>query len=277
MESAILNNGSKMPYIGLGVFRLSDSKAAYDTVRLALENGYRHIDTARVYDNEDTVGQAIIDSGVPREEIFLTTKLWNDDVRANRVQDAFEESLKRLKTDYVDLYLVHWPVKGLYVSVWKEMEKIYATGKAKAIGVSNYLEHHLDELLAEATIIPAVDQIELHPYLNQKDLVQYLQNKQIVPEAWSPFCARKNNLLDEPVLKGIAQKYSKTTAQIVLRWDIQRGIVAIPKSSNNERQKENLAVFDFVLTDEEMTLIQTLNKDQRVGSQIKSIFKGIKP
>ena len=266
MESAILNNGTKMPFIGLGVFRLSDSKAAYDTVLLALENGYRHIDTARAYDNEEAVGQAIIDSGVPREEIFLTTKLWNDDVRANRVQEAFEESLKRLKTDYVDLYLVHWPVKGLYVSVWKEMEKIYATGKAKAIGVSNYLEHHLDELLAEASIVPAVDQIELHPYLNQKELVQYLQEKQIVPEAWSPFCARKNNLLDEPVLKGIAQKYGKTTAQIVLRWDIQRGIVAIPKSSNNERQKENITVFDFVLTDEEMTLIQTLNKDQRVGS-----------
>jgi diketogulonate reductase-like aldo/keto reductase len=182
------------------------------------------------------------------------------------VQGAFEASLQRLKTEYVDLYLVHWPVKGKYVSVWKEMEKIYAGGKVRAIGVSNYLEHHLDELLETASVIPAVDQIELHPYLTQEKLVNYLHGKNIVPEAWSPFCAKKNNLLEEPILKEIAEKYGKTPAQVVLRWDIQRGIVVIPKSSNLSRQKENLDIFDFELSEEDMKRISSLNKDQRVGS-----------
>ncbi|MDN5297302.1 MAG: hypothetical protein PWQ71_1408 [Bacteroidota bacterium] len=266
MEYATLNNGTKIPYVGLGVFRLNDEKAAYDTVRMALDNGYRHIDTASMYQNEEAVGRAIRDSGIPREEIFLTTKLWNDDIRANRAERAFEASLNRLGLDYVDLYLVHWPVRDLYVSVWKDMEKIYASGKAKAIGVSNYLVHHLEELLAEASVVPAVDQIELHPYLVQQELIDFLHAKQIVPEAWSPFCARKNNLLDDPVLKKIASKYAKTTAQIVLRWNFQRGVVAIPKSSNSERQKENLNIFDFELTAEEIAQICSLDRDERVGS-----------
>jgi diketogulonate reductase-like aldo/keto reductase len=266
MEYATLNNGIKIPYVGLGVFRLNDDKIAYETVRMALDVGYRHIDTAMIYENEEAVGRAIRDSGVPREEIFLTTKLWNDDIRKDNVQGAFEASLQRLKTEYVDLYLVHWPVKGKYVSVWKEMEKIYAGGKVRAIGVSNYLEHHLDELLETASVIPAVDQIELHPYLTQEKLVNYLHGKNIVPEAWSPFCAKKNNLLEEPILKEIAEKYGKTPAQVVLRWDIQRGIVVIPKSSNLSRQKENLDIFDFELSEEDMKRISSLNKNQRVGS-----------
>jgi len=168
--------------VGLGVFRLNDEKAAYDTVRMALDNGYRHIDTASMYQNEEAVGRAIRDSGIPREEIFLTTKLWNDDIRANRVERAFEASLNRLGLDYVDLYLVHWPVRDLYVSVWKDMEKIYASGKAKAIGVSNYLVHHLEELLTEASVVPAVDQIELHPYLVQQELIDFCMQNRLFPK-----------------------------------------------------------------------------------------------
>jgi diketogulonate reductase-like aldo/keto reductase len=226
MEYATLNNGIKIPYVGLGVFRLNNDKIAYETVRMALDVGYRHIDTAMVYENEEAVGRAIRDSGVPREEIFLTTKLWNDDIRKDNVQGAFEASLQRLKTEYVDLYLVHWPVKGKYVSVWKEMEKIYAGGKVRAIGVSNYLEHHLDELLETASVIPAVDQIELHPYLTQEKLVNYLHGKNIVPEAWSPFCAKKNNLLEEPILKEIAEKYGKTPLNIAFQYPLWRTLLA---------------------------------------------------
>lgn len=266
MKYTTLNNGIKIPAVGIGVFRLSDDEMAYETIRMALDAGYRHIDTAMIYENEKAVGKAINESGIPREEIFLTTKLWNEDVRNNNALGAIDESLRKLNVDYVDLYLVHWPVKEKYVSVWEDMEQIYKSGKAKAIGVSNYLEHHLEELLKVATVMPVVDQIELHPYLNQEELVEYLEKKNIVAEAWSPFCARKNMLLEEPVLKSLAKKYGKTPAQIVLRWNIERDIVVIPKSSNFTRQKENLDIFDFELTPEEVNKVNSLNKGQRVGS-----------
>lgn len=266
MKYATLNNGVKIPYVGIGVFRLSDDEMAYEAIRMALDAGYRHIDTAMIYENEKAVGKAINESGIPREEIFLTTKLWNEDVRNNNALGAIDASLQKLNLEYVDLYLVHWPVKEKYVSVWEDMERIYESGKSKAIGVSNYLEHHLEELLKVANIVPVVDQIELHPYLNQEELISYLEKKNIVPEAWSPFCARKNKLLEEPMLKALAHKYSKSPAQIVLRWNIERGVVVIPKSSNFTRQKENLDIFDFELTAEEVNNINTLNKGQRVGS-----------
>jgi diketogulonate reductase-like aldo/keto reductase len=266
MTYATLNNGTTIPNLGLGVFRMTNDEAAYNVIKSALKSGYRHIDTAMIYDNEEVVGRAMNDSGIPREEIFLTTKLWNDDIRKDNTMAAFEASLERLNVDYVDLYLVHWPVKEKFASVWHEMEKIYITGRAKAIGVSNYLEHHLDELLKTATIVPAVNQIELHPYLSQEKLLGYLKEKGIVAEAWSPFCAQKNNLLDEPILKELAKKHKKTPAQIVLRWNVQREVVVIPKSANIERQKENLSIFDFELSSEDILKINSLNKDERVGS-----------
>lgn len=266
MKTQKLNNGIEIPMLGLGVFRLKDEKEAYNTVRKAIELGYRHIDTAMIYENEEAVGKAISDSGVAREDIFLTTKLWNEDIRRDNAQKAIDTSLKKLGVDYVDLYLVHWPVKGKYVSVWEEMEKIYASGKAKAVGVSNYLQHHLEEVLAMKSLVPAVNQLEHHPYLVQNDLMKYCIDNSIRPEAWSPFCARKVNLLDEEVLNAIGKKYNKTAAQVVLRWNIDTGVIVIPKSSNPTRQKENLDIFDFSLSNEDINKINALDNNTRVGS-----------
>lgn len=266
MKEFILNNGVKIPTVGLGVFRVEDPKEAYNTVRLALEVGYRHIDTAMIYGNEESVGKAIKDSGVAREDIFLTTKLWNDDQRSGKVQEAIATSLKRLDTDYVDLYLVHWPVAGTYVTIWKEMEKLYKQGKAEAIGVSNYNPHHLDELLRVAEVIPAVNQIECYPYLSQESVIEYCKKKNIYPEAWGPLGAGKSDILDNPLIKDLAIKYKKTPAQIVLRWNIDRGVIVIPKSVRKERLIENLSVTEFQLSAEDITSINVLNKNQRLGS-----------
>ena len=266
MKYLELNNGVKIPMLGLGVFRMEDEKEAYNSVRKAIEIGYRHIDTAMIYENEEPVGRAVRDSGVDREEFFVTTKLWNDDILSDNAQKAFETSLKKLGLDYVDLYLVHWPMKDKYVSVWKEMEKIAQSGKARAVGVSNYLEKHLQGILDLNSLVPAVNQIELHPYLSQKPLVEFCTQYDIKVESWSPFCANKNNLLKEEVLEEIGEKYSKTAAQVILRWNIERGLIVIPKSSSPVRQAENLDVFDFELTVEDMEKIDSLNKDERVGS-----------
>ncbi len=266
MKYKKLNNGISIPMLGLGVFRLQDQEEAYNTVRNALDVGYRHIDTAMIYENEEAVGKAIKDSGVAREDIFLTTKLWNEDIRRDNAQKAIDVSLKKLGVDYVDLYLVHWPIKGKHASVWNEMEKIYASGKAKAVGVSNYLQHHLEDVLAMKSLVPAVNQVEHHPYLVQNDLINFCIEHDICPEAWSPFCARKNNLLDDNVLKSIGEKYNKTSAQVVLRWNIDTGVIVIPKSSNPERQKENLNVFDFSLSSDDIDAINALDSNRRVGS-----------
>lgn len=266
MKEYTLNNGVKIPAIGAGVFRVEDLKTAYETVKLALSVGYRHIDTAMIYGNEEAVGKAIKDSGISRTEIFLTTKLWNDDQRLGKVQDAVDASLKRLGTDYVDLYLVHWPVKGTYISVWKKMEEIYKNGKAKAIGVSNYHSHHLDGLLQEADIVPAVNQIECYPYLAQEQLVSYCKEKNIYPEAWGPLGAGKSDVLSNPVITHIAQKYGKSPAQVVIRWDVERGIIVIPKSVHKDRLIENISVFDFQLTKDEVKQITSLNKNMRLGA-----------
>lgn len=266
MKEFKLNNGVKIPVVGLGVFRLEDAKEAYDTVKSGLQNGYRHIDTAMIYGNEEAVGKAIRDSGIARSQIFVTTKLWNDDQRSGKVQEAIDSSLKKLGMDYVDLYLVHWPVKGTYVSIWKGMEKVYKSGKAKAIGVSNYNPHHLDDLLKEAEIVPAVNQIECHPYLTQEAVIDYCHQKGIIPEAWSPLGAGKSDVLSDPVIGKVAEKYGKTPAQIILRWNVERGVVVIPKSSNPKRQTENLEVLNFKLKDEDIKLICSLNKNKRLGS-----------
>lgn len=266
MKKFRLNNGIEIPAIGLGVFRLDDNKKAQEAVELALSVGYRHIDTAMIYDNEEAVGKAIKNSGIPRNEIFVTTKLWNDDQRSGKVEEAIDSSLEKLGLDYVDLYLVHWPVKGTYVNVWKKMETLYKEGKSRAIGVSNYHEHHLDDLLKEAEVVPAVNQIECYPYLTQGPLIDYCKEKGIHPEAWGPLGAGKSDILENPVITEIAKKHGKTPAQIVLRWHLERDVIIIPKSVHKERQIENLSVTDFSLSSEEVKQISALNKNKRLGS-----------
>jgi len=266
MEKFKLNNGIEIPAIGLGVFRIEDAKLAQQTVETALEAGYRHIDTAMIYGNEEAVGKAIKNSGIPRSEIFLTTKLWNDDQRSGKVDEAIDGSLKRLGLDYVDLYLVHWPVKGYYADIWKKMEKVHKDGKSKSIGVSNYHEHHLDDLLKQAQIVPAVNQIECYPYLTQEALIKYCLEKGIRPEAWGPLGAGQTDIFTNPVIVEIAKKHGKSPAQVVLRWHLDRGVIVIPKSSNKDRQKENLSISDFHLNAEDIKQISALNKDKRLGS-----------
>ena len=265
MDYQELNNGLKIPVLGLGVFRMDDKKEAYKSIRKAIDLGYRHIDTAMIYENEEPVGKAIRESGVDRADFFVTTKLWIDDIKNDNAQNALDTSLSKLGLDYVDLYLVHWPIKDKYVSIWKDMERIAATDKVRAVGVSNYQENHLKEILDLRSLVPAVNQIELHPYLSQNDLVEFCTQHNIKIESWSPLCANKNNLLDEQILKDLADKYSKTPAQIILRWNIERGLIVIPKSSNPGRQKENINLFDFSLTAEDIEKVNSLNKDLRVG------------
>lgn len=265
MDYQELNNGLKIPVLGLGVFRMDDKKEAYKSIRKAIDLCYRHIDTAMIYENEEPVGKAIRESGVDRADFFVTTKLWIDDIKNDNAQNALDSSLRKLGLDYVDLYLVHWPIKDKYVSIWKDMERIAATDKVRAVGVSNYQENHLKEILDLRSLVPAVNQIELHPYLSQNDLVEFCTQHNIKIESWSPLCANKNNLLDEQILKDLAEKYSKTPAQIILRWNIERGLIVIPKSSNPGRQKENINLFDFSLTAEDIEKVNSLNKDLRVG------------
>lgn len=266
MKKVTLNNGVEMPWVGMGVFRMEDNEETARAIETALEVGYRHIDTAAYYFNEEAVARAVSRSGIPREEIFITTKLWNDDQRSGKVMEAFEASLKKLNTDYVDLYLIHWPVADKFVRSWQVLEEIYQSGRARAIGVSNFKKHHLETLKKSTEIIPAVDQIELHPYLIQQEDVDYCLQSGIRPEAWSPFAAGKTGLFDEPALVELARKYGKTPAQIVLRWDYQRGIVTIPKSSHKKRLAENIDIFDFELTSEEIGRINALNKNERIGA-----------
>ncbi|NDV82935.1 aldo/keto reductase [Bacteroides sp. 51] len=265
-EKVKLNNGVEMPWVGLGVFRMDNDDDTQIVIEKALAMGYRHIDTAAYYDNEEAVGKAIQSSGIPRKEVFITTKVWNEDQRQGTVRQAFEDSLRKLGTDYVDLYLIHWPVPGKFKETWKIFEEIYNTGRAKAIGVSNFKKHHLEELKDVSTITPAVNQIELHPYLVQQEDLDYCNENGIRVEAWSPFAANKFNLFNEKIIIDIAEKHEKSPAQIILRWDHQRGVVVIPKSSNEKRLAENIDIFDFKLSDEEIAQISALNRNKRVGS-----------
>ncbi|OIR18989.1 putative oxidoreductase YtbE [mine drainage metagenome] len=264
-STATLNNGIRMPRLGLGVFQMPTDDATASAVRTAIELGYRSIDTASLYGNERGVGQGVRDCGVPRSEIFVTTKVWNDDMRAGRVEAAFEQSMKLLGLDYVDLYLLHWPIKGKLVSSWRVLEKLHRSGRIRAIGVSNYMIPHLDELLAQAEVVPAVNQIEFHPYLQSKPLVEACRRRGIQLEAWSPL-QQAGSLLADPVLSGIAARHGKTVAQVVLRWDLQSGVVTIPKSTRPERMAENATVFDFALSDPEMTAIAALDRNARNGA-----------
>lgn len=263
-DTTTLHNGVKMPWLGLGVWKMANDEEVIKAVKSALDTGYRSIDTAAVYKNEEGVGKALKESGVAREEIFLTTKVWNTDQGYDSTLQAFEDSRKRLGVDYVDLYLIHWPVAGKYKETWRALEEIYAAGKARAIGVSNFHPHHLKDLMEDAKIKPMVDQVECHPLLNQQELREFCKAEGIQIEAWSPLAQGK--LLDHPLLKEIGGKYGKSPAQVIIRWDLQHGIVTIPKSSNPERIKQNGDVFDFELTQEDINAIDGLNKNERMGT-----------
>ena len=256
-----LNNGVEIPYLGIGVFQVKDGDEAVNTVRWALEAGYRHIDTASAYRNEKSVGQAIRQSGINRKELFVTTKLPVDAMQQGTQMKSFERSLNLLQLDYVDLYLIHWPVTGKNRETWKVMEEIYASGRARAIGVSNFVARNLDKLLQDAKIVPAVDQVELHPYFSQQPLAAYCEKQGIACEAWSPLGGTGGKLLDDPVLKKIAAKYTKSAAQVVLRWELQRGIITIPKSTHQARIKANIDLYDFELSANDMKTITDLDKN----------------
>lgn len=267
-DTVALNNGVNMPWLGLGVYLAKEGDEVERAVQAAIRHGYRSIDTAAAYRNEEGVGravaQALKDNGLSREDVFITTKVWNADQGYESTLAAFEESLSRLNMDYVDLYLIHWPVKGKYKDTWRALEKIYQEGKARAIGVSNFQIHHLEDLLQVSEVVPAVNQVELHPELTQKELLQYCNDKGIRLEAWSPL--GQGNLLNHEVLKGIADKHGKSAAQVILRWDLQNGVITIPKSVHEERIVQNGNVFDFELDAEDMRTIDNLNRNRRFGS-----------
>jgi len=259
-----LNNHVEIPVLGLGTYQIGDDKAVYNAVRCAIEIGYKHIDTAAAYHNESSIGRAIKDSGVKREDIFITTKLWNEEQRKDNQYNAFEESLERLGVDYIDLYLMHWPVRDKYVESWKILEKIYKEGRARAVGVCNFNIRHLKDIFAASDLMPAVNQVECHPWLTQVEVADYTQKNGIVFEPWSPFGV--GMVLNDETLKSIAQKYNKSVAQLILRWGLQRGFINIPKSANKERILQNTQIFDFTVTDEDMAEIFKLNCGKRSGA-----------
>ncbi|UQZ47352.1 glyoxal/methylglyoxal reductase [Bacillus sp. PK3-037] len=262
-DTVKLHNGVEMPWFGLGVFKVENGSEATESVKAAIKNGYRSIDTAAVYKNEEGVGIGIKESGVAREELFITSKVWNEDQGYDTTLAAFEKSLERLQLDYLDLYLIHWPGKDKYKDTWRALEKLYKDGKIRAIGVSNFQVHHLEELLKDAEIKPMVNQVEFHPRLTQKELRDYCKKQGIQLEAWSPLM--QGQLLDNEVLTQIAEKYNKSVAQVILRWDLQHEVVTIPKSIKEHRIIENADIFDFELSQEDMDKIDALNQDERVG------------
>lgn len=255
-----LNNGIKMPFLGLGVFQLKEGKQVENAVKSALLNGYRSIDTAYVYHNEEGVGKGIKASGVPREEIFLTTKLGAEQQGYKSTKDAFYQSLRYLKTDYLDLYLIHWPKGKRSIESWKAMEELYDEGLIRAIGVSNHEIHHLQYLLSNSTVIPAVNQIELHPRHSQEELHNYCRSKNIQVVAWSPLM--RGSAMAIPEIKAIARRYKKSPVQVILRWNIQKGVITLPRSASGERIISNSQIFDFELNENDMLLIDSLNQGQ---------------
>lgn len=260
-----LHNGVKIPFMGLGVFRSPAGEVTCNAVFHAIKAGYRHIDTAKIYANEQDVGKAIIESDVPREEIFVTTKLANGDQGYDSTLRAINESLNKLQMDYVDLYLMHWPVEDLRLESWKAMEQLLADGKARAIGISNFMKRHVEELLDHSKIMPVINQIELSPfnYLFRKDTIDFCLENDIEIEAYSPLT--KGRKLDDPSLIAIADKYGKTSAQILIRWTLEHEFIVIPKSTKQHRIIENAAVFDFSLSKEDMDFLNGLNESLVTG------------
>lgn len=263
MQKVVLNNGVEMPILGFGVFQIADLEECERSVYEAIRAGYRLIDTAAVYQNEEAVGKAIEKSGVPREEIFVTTKLWIQDAGYESTKKAFERSLKRLQVDYLDLYLIHQPYGDVYGS-WRAMEELYREGRIRAIGVSNFQPDRVMDLMVHNEVVPAVNQIETHPFNQQIETQKFLQENKVQIESWGPFAEGKNNIFENELLRSIAGKYQKTVAQVILRWLTQRGVVVIPKSVRKERIVENFNIFDFELSPEDMDVIISL--DTRVTS-----------
>jgi diketogulonate reductase-like aldo/keto reductase len=260
-STQILNNGVKIPCLGLGTWDLR-GKEAYQAVLWSLNLGYRLIDTASFYGNENEIGEAVKDTNIPREEIFLTTKVWNSDHGYSNTLNAFEKSLKRLKVEYIDLYLIHWPVSGLRNETWKALEEIYESEKTRAIGVSNFTIRHLKELLETSETIPTINQIEFSPFLFQKELMDYCKSKKIVVEAYTPLS--RGRKFDNEVVRALVQKYNKTPAQILIRWGLQHEIIEIPKSGNQQHLRENADIFDFTLNREDISQLDELNENFRL-------------
>jgi diketogulonate reductase-like aldo/keto reductase len=259
-----LKNGIPMPYFGFGVFQVHDGEEVIQAVKYALSAGYRHIDTASLYGNERGVGRAVTETGIPHKEIFVTSKVWNSDQGYDSTLRAFDKSLKLLGFEYLDLYLVHWPVKEKYIDTWRALEHLYAEGRVRAIGVSNFLQHHLEDLLLHCETVPMVNQMEFHPRLVQQKLMDYCSAHTIQYEAWSPLMQGKIFGIKE--LHAFGSKYGKNAGQIVLRWSLQKGVVTIPKSVHRERIISNAQVFDFEITVEDMLAIDRLDLNQRVGA-----------
>lgn len=262
-----LSNGVKMPWFGLGVFKVEEGPELVNAVKFAIKHGYRSIDTAAIYGNEEGVGQAIHEAmkeyGIKREELFITSKVWNADLGYESTIEAYETSLRKLGLDYLDLYLIHWPVEGKYKEAWRALETLYKDGNVNAIGVSNFQVHHLQDLMKDAEIKPMVNQVEYHPRLTQQEVKTFCDNNGIQFEAWSPLM--QGQLFENPLLKELANKYNKTVAQVILRWDLQNGVVTIPKSTKERRIMENAAIFDFELSTEDLNRISDLDENLRVG------------
>lgn len=269
LEFVTFYNGNEMPIIGLGTFRVKNNDQCKDAVKHAIENGYRHIDTAMIYDNEEMVGQGIAEglasTGLDRSDLFVTSKLWLDDYGRSNVAEAYETSLSKLGLDYLDLYLMHWPGldEALMIDTWQGMEDLYKNDKVKNIGVSNFNAEHLEALLAQVSIKPVINQVEFHPYLTQSELRRYLEVQNIHVESWSPLMNAQ--ILEDATVKSVASEINKTPAQVIIRWNIEHGVVVIPKSVTPSRIEENLNVFDFELTKAHIERLDSLNEDKRIG------------
>lgn len=282
IPSVSLNNGVNMPLLGFGVFQMQDAEECERSVYDAIRTGYRLIDTAASYGNEEAVGKAIKRSGVPREELFITTKLWITDARDERTKPAFERSLRRLQLEYLDLYLIHQPIGDVY-GAWRVMEQLYQDDRIRAIGVSNFAPDRLMDLIMHHQVVPAINQVETHPFNQQIETQTFLQENHVQIEAWGPFAEGKHHMFEHELLRSIAGKYQKTVGQVILRWLTQRGIVAIPKSVRKERIMENFTIFDFDLSQEDMAAIRTLNTktssffDHRDPNVVKRLSEATRP
>ncbi len=263
-STVTLHNGVEMPQFGLGVYKVEEGRQVEDTVKNAINLGYRLIDTAAFYENEEGVGRAIRESGVPREELFITTKVWNTEQGYEQTLAAFEKSLNKLDLEYIDLYLIHWPVKGKYLDTWRALEELYKAGKVKAIGVSNFQIHHLKDIMENSAEKPVVNQVELHPRMSQEELRSFCNEHNIKVEAWSPIA--RGRILEDSSINEIADRHGKSAAQVILRWHLQNEVIIIPKSVHEERLRENADIFDFELNNEEMKQINLLNKNERYGA-----------
>ncbi|NHF59135.1 aldo/keto reductase [Flavobacteriaceae bacterium TP-CH-4] len=258
-----LHNGVEMPYFGLGTYQSDNDQEVVNAVKYALEAGYRHIDTASIYKNEEGVGQGIKESSIPRQDLFIVSKVWNSDQGYDTTLQSYEDSLKRLDLENLDLFLVHWPVAGKYKDTWRALEQLYKEKRVRAIGVSNFMQHHLEDLMTAAEIVPMVNQMEFHPYVVQQDLIDFCNKNIIQYEAWSPFMQGKIFGLEE--FKKLAEKYHKSIAQVTLRWNLQKGVITIPKSSKRERINSNADIFDFELSDEDVAYLDSLDRGERIG------------